>query len=577
MKGECERMSGSVSFNKSRVETVIDAMAVSDGRARIVIDAGLHGNRVEIRHADLFELGLRVASRLIEVGCEPGDRVAVALPTSLSLLAAIVGIWQAGVIPVVLPKTGGKGEGIATLQRNILKVAKPRVVIAEDQFGEVLVQASHEVGVSILLGSDLIKSPGRQSLLPQTPCATDISLLQFSSGSTGFPRGCVVRHGQMARNMLSIMKRAREGLNTYSDDRMLSWAPFNHDMGFNAFSFALMFGLDLVLIPTESFSRSPYLWLSRISETQATLSPAPSFAYRLLMNIQHARQLSSIDLSVWRYAWMGAEPVYPDHIRGFFSAFSGRGLAPTTLRPNYGLAETVVVASMLPAMSDVSIIDVDKDSLLRNGDVQAPRDGQGGGLSLVGCGYPVDGVEIAITDQDGRSIGEDRQGAIFVRGSCVIENYWNEPSCLREGGWLDTGDVGFLHQGQIYISSRAKDVIIRSGKNYAANDIERLIENCGAEREQRIIKRVAVFSVLYGASQKKENGEEIVAVVESKSGRGDVFSLERAIRDHVFLDMGLSIDRIVIVPPGSIPLTTSGKVQRNVVREMYLSDRLAVK
>ena len=547
-----------------KFESTIDRLAESHGRAHITIDAGVHGSRVQISHAELLDYGMRAATRLTEAGCEPGDRIAIALPTSLPLLASIVGCWCAGFIPVILPTAVGKGESGAALQRNILRTIKAGAVVGTGIPGEAIADVDRE-GVTFLAGGDLIRVSGPVCNTLHRAHPNDISLLQFSSGSTGTPRACVIRHGQMANNLLAIMDRARGKNFTAVDERLLSWTPLNHDMGFNTLPLSLLAGIDLVLLPTESFSRAPHLWLQRISETRATMSPAPPFAYRLLTQIQHARQLRDIDLSGWRCAWMGAEPVYPDHVENFISAFSDRGLDSTAMRPNYGLAETVIVSTMLPPNEEVSIIPLDKECLLRTGVVRKTT-GAEAALSLVGCGYPLDGVEIAIADHVGSLHGEDQHGRILVRGHGVIDRYWNETTCLDQNGWLDTGDIGFFHKRQIFISGRSKDINIRGGKNYAANDIEWVIETYGAE----FIKRSAVFSVLYGTRK----GEEVVAVVEVKRRYDDTSGFERALRETVSSNLGLSIDKVVTVPPGTIPRTTSGKIQRGAARDIYLSGLL---
>ncbi|CAK0744660.1 putative AMP-binding protein [Gammaproteobacteria bacterium] len=549
--------------------TVINSILAAPSKARITIDAGLHGPRVEMSHSELLALGIQTAHRFADWGVTLGDRVVFLLPTGIPLLRAVFGCWLSGGIPVVLPEAIGTGRsdlGVERL-RGILHRLEPRLVLTSTRSQDRIDWASEFPNTRLTVCEQVMSCPlidNRE--LPYRPKDKDIALMQFSSGSTGHPKGCIIRHAQMAHNLAGIAARAR--IDAQGPDRMLSWAPLNHDMGFNAVVLALFLGIDLILIPTEGFARSPYIWLQRISETRATLSPAPPSAYRILSRLASSRHLVAIDLSSWRCAWMGAEPVYPEHMSEFAEAYAGRGLGEIALRSNYGMAETVIVTTMLPPDEPATRLHIDRDRLSAAGEVVLVAPDHPRALGLMACGYPLDEMGMRIVDNSGQVLGEDRQGHIQVRGPSVIEGYWGEPP-RDPDDWLDTGDLGFLHRGQVVISGRAKDIIIRGGRNHAANDLEWVIEQADLQR----IKRSAVFSVMIGGGR----GEEVVAVVElkcHKCSEDDLLRMRGVLRESVLNQADVHMDHFEFVPPGTLPRTTSGKIQRNLTRERYLAGTL---
>ncbi|MEI6415444.1 MAG: AMP-binding protein, partial [Pseudomonadota bacterium] len=518
---------------------------------------------------ELLALGIQTAHCLAGWGVTPGDRVVFLLPTGVPLLRSVLGCWLCGAIPVILPEAIGTGRsdlGVERL-RGILRTLSPRLVLTSARSQDRINWTSEFPETRLILCEQIMGcSPNGHPEPPYRPQGDEIALLQFSSGSTGTPKGCIIRHAQMVHNLTGIAARAR--ITTNGLDRMLSWAPLNHDMGFNAVFTALLWGIDLVLIPTEAFSRSPHLWLQRLSETRATISPAPPSAYRILSRLAASRYLQAIDLSHWRYAWIGAEPVYPAHLAEFDAAYAGRGLPAYTLRPNYGMAETVVMTAMLPPEEPVTRLTVDRDHLSATGRVVLVAPAYPRALGLIACGYSLDGMALRIVDADGEVLGEHHQGHIQVRGPSVTEGYWGEPP-RDPADWLDTGDLGFWHRGQVVISGRAKDILIRNGRNHAANDLEWAIEQADPQR----IKRAAVFSVLTGGP----HGEEIVAVVEVKCPKcsaEDFLQLKGSIREEIIAQADVQVDHILFVPSGTIPRTTSGKIQRGVTRERYLAGTL---
>ncbi|CAK0782375.1 hypothetical protein CCP4SC76_960006 [Gammaproteobacteria bacterium] len=339
--------------------TVINSLLANPGTARLTIDAGLHGPRVEMSHGELLALGIQTAHRFASWGVTPGDRVVFLLPTGVPLLRAVLGCWLSGGIPVILPEAIGTGRsdlGVERL-RGILRKLSPHMVLTSIRSQDRIDWATEFPGTRLHVCEQVMSCPGNgPSEPPYRPRGDEIALLQFSSGSTGEPKGCIIRHAQMIHNLTGWASRAQ--IAAHGPDRMLSWAPLNHNMGLNAVLLALFLDIDLVLIPTEGFIRSPHIWLQRISETRATLSPAPPSAYRILSRLASSRRLESIDLSSWRYAWLGSEPVYPEHLREFAEAFAGRGLRGQALCPSYGMAETVLVTSLLPPSEPATFLGI---------------------------------------------------------------------------------------------------------------------------------------------------------------------------------------------------------------------------
>ncbi|MEI6415576.1 MAG: AMP-binding protein, partial [Pseudomonadota bacterium] len=549
--------------------TVLDALFSAPGTARLTIDAGVHGRRVEMSHGELLDLGIQTAHCFAAWGVAPKDRVVFLLPTGIPLLRSILGCWLCGAIPVILPEaieTYRSDLGVERL-RKILQKLSPRLVLNSARSQDSIDWAGEFPNTRMATCEQVTRdSPADHREPPYRPQGNDIALLQFSSGSTGAPKGCIIRHAQMVHNHTGLAHRGQ--VTSQGSDRTLIWAPLNHDMGFNATFSALLWGIDLVLIPTEAFKRSPYLWLQRISETRATFSAAPPSAYRALCRLASSRHLTAIDLSDWRYAVVGAEPVYPEHLAEFHAAYTHHGLGQQVLRPTYGMAETVIATTMLPPDEPAIRLYLDRDRLSTTGEVALVAPNHPRVLGLMACGYPLDGMDLRLVDGAGEGLGEDYQGHIQVCGPSVTEGYWGEPP-RDPADWLDTGDLGFLHQGQIVISGRDKDIVIRGGRNHAANDLERVLE----QAEPRRIKRAAVFSVLTGGLR----GEEIVAAVEAKCPQcspEDFLELESSLREAVIVQTDVYVDHLCFVPPGALPRTTSGKLQHHLARERYLAGTL---
>jgi fatty-acyl-CoA synthase len=361
---------------------------------------------------------------------------------------------------------------------------------------------------------------------------SDLAFVQFTSGSTGgMAKGAEVRFAQLEANLDALA--ARIGMSP--EDRMVSWAPLYHDMGLMAVLIALRHGVDLVLMETEHFVRRPTSWLEAISAYRGTITTAPPTALKLLTH-RHAKD---VDLSSLRYAWIGGEAVFPVVLKGFSERYASSGLGEFVLQPTYGMAETVVGVSCGEPGAPWRVSD-----------------------EIISCGRPLDGMEVQIADEDGGALPETQMGRILVRGHSVISGYLGLPR-FEDGGWYDTGDIGFLEDGHLYVSGRVKDVLKRGAESYPAHLVESVAEDALALRTGR----AAAFASFRPDLAK----EEIVVLVEERDWSSDH---PRRVAAAVMETFGLQIDVIRAVEGGRLPRTSSGKLMRQLIAAQYREGKL---
>jgi acyl-CoA synthetase (AMP-forming)/AMP-acid ligase II len=342
---------------------------------------------------------------------------------------------------------------------------------------------------------------------------------------------------------------------------MVSWLPLNHDMGLSAVTLALWGSIDIVLIPTSTYARQPLVWLDCLSRYRATLSPAPASAYALMARFARLLARRELDLRAWRYGWAGAEPVFDHHLRAFESLMAPFGLACNVVQPAYGMAETVVATSLNAPGRPYRVIRVDRRSLESNGLVLDCPEDNAEAFVFASNGKPVDGLEIRVTDEAGVPLPERQVGRLQVRGSSALRGYFGLVDGVICGeGWYDTGDIGFLVDGEVYISGRAKDLITRAGLNISPYHVEQVIERELALRPGS----AAVFSVL----DLRLAQERVYALIIDRNDVEDQGKRQRVAR-AVVDETGLQLDVIEFVGSAELPKTTSGKIQRNVLRRTY--------
>jgi len=522
---------------------------------------GLHGSAVYLSREEMISRGCAAANLFGGYGVEPGDRVLIMLPTGKPLITAILGTWLAKAVTLILPaavSNGGK-EFYRKSLASILQSAKPKLIVSSEQILAAL-NGVLSPAIKTLLDSEIIATKITDVEPAHLPSPDDLAHIQYTSGSTSFPKGAAVKHSNIAANAQAIAER----MEAKTTDKVISWCPLHHDMGFiGGVLVPLWSGMELALIPTEKFLGDPGVWLRTISDLEGTISVGPTFGYELVGSKVSDRRIGKVNLSQWRYSCIGAEPIFVDIVERFNRRFADFGLSASTIKPCYGLAESTVAVTLSSPRDSYKTEWVDLKAL-RNSNCAEPSSPQKPDTVPVVCvGTPVLETEIRIADSEGNSLDDRRQGRVLVRGASVIESYFGQSERLVEDGWLDTGDLGFRIGEELYITGRVKDVIIRGGVNIHPQEIEYAAQNVDGVR----LGRLAAFSCVMHDTKR----EEIVLVVETRQQNEDVRSaLSNEIQRRVAQEARVQIDNVQMIPPGSIPKTTSGKIQRSLCRQMFL-------
>jgi len=507
------------------------------------------------------------ARRLVARGIAPGDRVALVAETGPEFAALFCGAVYAGAWPVPLPlptSFGGKENYIDQLSVQ-LGSSDPKLLLYPDEIAEMAGIAAQRHGCPGHTWNDIAQmEPSSAPLPPADPDA--ICYLQYSSGSTRFPHGVAVTH----RALLANLAGHSHGMGIDTGDRCVSWLPWYHDMGLvGCFLSPIANQVSVDYLKTEDFARRPLAWLDLISRNQGTtLSYSPTFGYDIC-----ARRISSqtnvaerFDLSRWRVAGNGADMIRPDVMQGFVNAFAGAGFKASAFLPSYGLAEATLAVTIMPPGEGIRVELVEEERLSGT-----PRD-----LSrparyraIVNCGLPVLGMDVEIRGESGHEIGHHHIGKVWCRGSSVMHSYFRDPQSTADcmvDGWLDTGDMGYLNEdGYLFIVGRAKDMIIINGKNHWPQDIEWAVEQLPGFHQGDI----AAFSV------ETENGEEAPAVLVHcrVSDPEERLKLREQIRDKVRSITGMNCV-VELVPPRTLPRTSSGKLSRAKAKKLYLAGEI---
>ena len=455
----------------------------------------------------LAQRAMRAAGALAEAGVRRGDSVAIVLPTAM------------------------------------LPLAQAKALVTEPRIRRILGQtlARYQPPCGVLLDQQLLSGA---PLEPVEVDPEEIAMIQFSSGSTVAPKGVALSHRAVIAQTWTITHAMAElaPITTHSG---VSWLPLYHDMGLIGCVMPALLHLGtLTLIPPEAFLTRPALWLRALSRFRATSSTAPNFAFALCVERIKDAELEGCDLSAWVLALNGAEPVSAPIMRAFQERFGRWGLRPEALNPVYGLSEASLAVSFESPRAPFTSRRFDPAALSRGHALPDPQ-----GTELVSVGQPVDGFDIEIRDESGAVLPLDRIGRIHARGPSLMSHYLGETPHPIHAGWLDTGDLGFVHEGRLFISGRAKDLIILRGKNHAPQEIEQAVDPIEGVRTGC---SVAVGEV-------DEAGERLVLFVEVRAPReGLAEECRRAVLGATGLDPAL----VLLLEPGTLPRTSSGKLRR---------------
>ena len=539
------------------------------------------GDRVHIRlladeggietvtYGALYEEARRVAAGLRRRGLGAGDRAAVMMPTCRQFFTAFAGILLAGCVPVPVYPPFRLGELREHLlrQRRILANAGARLlfVTRELERAAVLVRALVPEIEAVVHVEDFTAAEAGWSAPDPAPDA--LALLQYTSGSTGDPKGVMLTHA----NLLANIRAMGQAMEAGPADIFASWLPLYHDMGLiGAWLGTLYYTAPLVLMSPQRFLTHPADWLWAIHRARATLTAAPNFAFELCLRRIADAELEGLDLSCLRMAANGAEPVRASTIRRFVARFAPYGFRETAMAPVYGLAENSVGLAFPPPGRSPVIDRVDAGLLARRGEAVPVAEGHPKALEIVGCGFPIPGHEIRIVDGSGRELAERRQGRIQFRGPSACRGYFANPEAtarLFDGDWLETGDLGYTAGGELFVTGRQKDLVIRAGRNIHPQDVEELVGDIEGVRRGC----VAVIGVPEG----EEGTERLVVLADPRLGEAEGrAALEARIRERVTALLGEAPDEVLLLPPRALPKTSSGKLRRSAAAELYRSGRL---
>ncbi|KAA3654150.1 MAG: acyl-phosphate glycerol 3-phosphate acyltransferase [Proteobacteria bacterium] len=519
-----------------------------------------------LSYAQLAEAGRGMAAALSRAGVGPGDCVALMLPSGLDFFRCFFGILMAGAVPVPMypPARPAQLEDHLLRQAGILRNCEARVLIT---FDTVRPLARMLTGLSpslhhVLTPAELDAPPGAVAVTG----ADDLALIQYTSGSTGDPKGVMLSH----RNLLANIRAWGRAIGLGSTDVAVSWLPLYHDMGLiGAWLGSLYHGCPLVLMSPLDFLARPERWLWAIHRHRGTVTAAPNFAFELCVKRLADQSLDGLDLSSWRLAANGAEPVSADTLARFAQTFARCGLRPEALAPVYGLAESTVGLCVPPPGRGVRVDRVAPEPMRSRGVAEPVAEGADA-LRFIACGPPLPEHRVRVVDAAGRPLPERRVGRLQFCGPSATRGYYRNPAAsarLVEDGWLVTGDYAYLADGEVYITGREKDLIIRGGRNFYPYDLEQLIGELHGVRKGC----VAVFGVVDAQAA----DEKLVVVAETREAdAAQRAALEQRIAGAAVAQIGVPPDVVVLAPPHAVLKTSSGKLRRAAVREAYLNGTL---
>jgi acyl-CoA synthetase (AMP-forming)/AMP-acid ligase II/acyl carrier protein len=526
---------------------------------------------VEVTHAQLFQDAAAVAAGLRDRGVGAGSVVAIMLPTSRDYFATFAGVLLAGAVPAPLYPPARPAQLEEHLRRHvrILDNAQAPMLVTVEEVRRVTRLISPQVpSLEHVVTVDELRPAGGVGASPAAVGPQATGLLQYTSGSTGDPKGVVLSHANLLANIRAMCEAGEvDG----ERDVFVSWLPLYHDMGLiGAWFTSLYVGMPLVVMSPVAFLARPARWLRAIHEHGGTISGAPNFGYELAVKRIADEDLSGVDLSGWRVAFNGAEPVNPGTLRRFEERFAPHGLDRRALAPVYGLAECSVGLT-IPRMGRGPVIDrITRSSLARGRRLVTAAEDDPDPAEFPACGRPLPGHELRIVDEQGREVEERTEGRIQFRGPSATSGYHRNPEATRalfDGDWLDTGDLGYLAGGELYPTGRVKDLIIRAGRNLHPAEVEDAV---GAIDDVRT-GCVAVFA----ASDEAGGTERLVVLAETRvTDEQRLTDLRRAIVERVTDVTSLPPDEVVLVGPGVVPKTSSGKIRRAAARERFETDAL---
>jgi len=523
-----------------------------------------------LTYGELATTARNIARGLIAHDVQPGDRVALMLPTSIDFFTAFFGILYAGAIPVPIypPMRLSQLEDHLRRQTGILRNAGACLLITMPEGRRLagLLRAQVET-LSAVESVASVEASAASIDLPQMKDSDSVALIQYTSGSTGDPKGVVLSHANLLANI-----RAMGGvMEASSADVFVSWLPLYHDMGLiGAWLGCLHFAAPLYAMSPLSFLVRPESWLWAIHRFRATFSAAPNFGFELCLNKIADAGLEGLDLSSLRMVANGAEPVSVQTLRRFIERFGSYGFSAQAMAPVYGLAESSVGLAF-PPLGRAPVIDrIDRDRLSTHGLAEPAKPEDPRPLEIVACGQPLPGHEVRIVDEAGHELGERREGRLEFRGPSTTRGYFRNEIKTRElihDGWLDSADRAYVAGGDVYITGRIKDIIIRAGRHLYPQEIEEAVAGISGIRKGG----VAVF----GVTDRASGTERVIVLAETRETDPAARAALQSRAHEITTDIaGTPPDEIVLAPPRTVPKTSSGKIRRSAAKELYESGHI---
>jgi acyl-CoA synthetase (AMP-forming)/AMP-acid ligase II/acyl carrier protein len=522
---------------------------------------------VYVSYEQLYQKASYILGYLQTKGIKPGEELVILQEDNEHFIYLFWACILGGIIPVPISMSGNNEHKWKVV--NIWRVLhKPHLVTSEELFNTFEEFASKRMEISaiaqniksntILISGINLSKPG----IIHAAKPSDIALIQFSSGSTGEPKGVILTHKNLTTNIKAIIKSTR---GTYND-MTLSWLPLTHDMGLIAFHLTpFVLGINQINLLTPLFIRRPLLWMDKASQHKATILCSPNFGYKYFLSFLKLDMVMNWDLLQVRFIFNGAEPISSKLCREFVAEMSKYGLRPNAILSGYGLAEASVAVTFPPLEENIVSYKLNRKHLSVGDHVEELDEKDSSGVSFVDVGFPVDNCEVRICDSNSNVLEEDKIGCIQIKGDNVTTGYYNNQTAseqvILKDGWLNTGDLGFMRNGRLIVTGRLKDVIIVNGQNYYSHDIERVAE----ETEEVELGQV----VACGVCNNETHEEDVVLFVLYKKEVGRFLPIVMILKKYIYKHLGLAIKDVV--PVKKIPKTTSGKVMRFKLKEMYLN------
>jgi fatty-acyl-CoA synthase len=535
------------------------ANAAQSSTGIVLVD--VREQEVRLPWSEIRSRALRMAGALAARGIQPGDRVAIVLPTGADFLDAFFGTQLLGAVPVPLypPVRLGKLEDYARTTARMLEVSGAKIVLSDRRvrllLGPALERARPAFGCPTV--AELME--GKDEAQVEVPSSA-LGLIQFSSGSTVEPKPVALTHANLLAQCAALKMLMPQRPGTH--EKGVSWLPLYHDMGLiGCLLVAVYWPGELVLLPPEGFLARPALWLRALSRHRGTVSAAPNFAFGLCLKRIKDDELEGLDLSDWTYALNGAEPISRSTMGQFCERFGRVGFRRESLMPVYGLSEASLALTFTTAQGEKPALEIDPEALAVLGEVQP------GNRAVVSVGSPVPGCELEVRDPNGTVLPERRVGRVFARAPFVMHGYFGNAEATERtlvDGWLDTGDLGFIDQGQLYICGRAKDVVIIRGANHAPQEFEECLDEVPG------VRTGCAVAVGHFDDAAQEEGLWIFAETTDDAPA----DLEKQIASAIVARTQVKPQRVQLVAPGTLPRTSSGKLRRGEALRLALAGEL---